>query len=314
MAYKKIDKEFCLTDESVNVYGYRLLTSGLEIERFKPAIGFLMHDRDRGIAVKWEDFRVDGDRLLARPVVNETLFPDLAKQIEDGFYAAASVGHIVALEVSDDPADKLEGQTSVTVKRWFPRECSIVDIPGNYNALAQLYDETDSVLHDLSDNCKPEPINNNMDKKTISASDLLLPDLTADSTIEQINQAIKDLTERAEKASALETELRELKESRQKEQVENIIKRGMDERRLTKELADRLKADYSKNPEGLKALVMTMPSQKSVRQTLSEGDVPERYRGKTFRDLYLSGEWETVRKDYPDLADKLRPHSPEHTA
>ena len=141
---KKVEKEFCLTDNSVNVYGYRLLTEGLELERFNPPIGYLMHERDKGVAVRWEDFRLDGDKLYAKPVINDRDFPQLAQLIEDGFYNAASVGHIVVLEWSDDEKMKIVGQSDVTVTKWFPRECSIVDIPGNYNAIAQLYDENDS--------------------------------------------------------------------------------------------------------------------------------------------------------------------------
>ena len=39
----KVGKEFLLTDDSVNCYGYRLLTSGLILEKFNPPIGFFMH-------------------------------------------------------------------------------------------------------------------------------------------------------------------------------------------------------------------------------------------------------------------------------
>lgn len=310
MAYKKIDKEFCLTDDSVNVYGYRLITSGLQIDRFKPAIGFLMHDRDKGVAVRWEDFRTEVGKLFAKPVVNESLFPDLAKQIEDGFYAAASVGHIVALETSDDPADRLEGQTSVTVKKWFPRECSIVDIPGNYNALAQLYDEGDGVLHDLSDNYKPDGtvppiIQNNMDKNVITVADLKLPNLSADATAEQINAAIADLSAKAERSTSLEKELNDLKAAHTKERVAAIVKAGMEVRKLTKELADKLEKDYAANPEGLQALVDSLPAQTMLAAQMTDG-VPEKYQGKTFNDLYLSGDWEEVKTKYPDLAKTLK--------
>ena len=174
MAYKKINKEFCLSDDSVNVYGYRLLTSGLLLERFKPAIGFLMHDRESGIAVRWEDIRTEGGKVFAKPVVNTTKFPNLYQEIEDGFYAAASVGHIVAVELTDDPKYKLEGQTGPTVTKWFPRECSIVDIPGNYNAIAKLYDDKDNVLRDLSDNFSLKH-KDNMDEKVFKVADLKLP-------------------------------------------------------------------------------------------------------------------------------------------
>jgi len=141
MSFKKINKEFCLTDDSVNCYGYRLLTAGLQLDKFKPAIGFFMHERNAGVAVKWVDFRTDGDKVFAKPLINQERYPNLAPQIEEGFYAAASVGNIVALEISNEENLKIEGQTGPTVTKWYPREVSIVDIPGNYNAVTQTEDD-----------------------------------------------------------------------------------------------------------------------------------------------------------------------------
>ena len=223
MAYKKIDKEFCLTDDSVNVYGYRLLTSGLRLERFTPPIGYLMHRREAGVAVRWEDFRTEGGCLYAKPVVNESAFPDLAQQIEDGFYSAASVGHIVALAIDQDDASRLEGQTGPTVTEWFPRECSIVDIPGNYNAIARLYDEADNLLHDLSDNTK---INKqDMDKATIDVAALGLPGLAADASVEQALRYIRDLASTAARVPALEKELADLRAATTAGKVQAIVEK-----------------------------------------------------------------------------------------
>jgi hypothetical protein len=306
MAFQKIDKEFCLTDNSVNVYGYRLLSEGCELERFNPAIGFLMHKRELGIAVRWEDFRREGDRIFAKPVVNSEVFPNLAQQIIDGFYSAVSVGRIVALDTSDDPADKIEGQTSVTVKRWFPRECSIVDIPGNYNALAQLYDESDSVIRDLADEFNSHLNINKMDKKTIQISDLKLPNLSDDSTLDHVNSAILDLLDKSGKHDALAQELRDLKEQGAKAEVNRILEKGLADRKLTKALSDKLAADYALNPQGLQALVDTLPAQTMVTGSFNEGDVPEKYAGKTFEDLYVSGELAEVKKNYPDYYKSLK--------
>ena len=302
MAYKKIDKEFCLTDDSVNVYGYRLLTSGLRLERFTPPIGYLMHRREAGVAVRWEDFRTEGGCLYAKPVVNESAFPDLAQQIEDGFYSAASVGHSGALAIDQDDASRLEGQTGPTVTEWFPRECSIVDIPGNYNAIARLYDEADNLLHDLSDNTK---INKqDMDKATIDVAALGLPGLAADASVEQALRYIRDLASTAARVPALEKELADLRAATTAGKVQAIVEKGLADRKLTVQLADKLKADYKDNPEGLQALVDTLPAQAVVTKELT--DIPAKYQGKTWRDLYLNGELEDVKRNYPDLYEQLK--------
>lgn len=193
---KKINIEFCLTDDSVNVYGYRLITAGLELDRFNPPIGFLMHNREQGVAVRWDDFRIADGKLFAKPIVNLVRFPDLADQIENGFYNAASVGHIVALEVSDDNQKKLEGQTGPTVLRWFPRECSIVDIPGNYSSIAKLYDEQDNVLHDLT----AQADNSQFMEMTLTPEQITLLNLADNATPEAFGTALANLKARADRA------------------------------------------------------------------------------------------------------------------
>lgn len=294
---KKVDKEFLLTDETVNCYGYRLLTSGLQLDRFEPPIGFFMHDREQGVAVKWEDLEIRDGALYGKPVVDEKRFPDLPQQIMEGFYAAASVGHIVALEMSDEPALKVEGQTGPTVTKWFPRECSIVDIPGNYNAVAQqnkLFDEGGNVLLDLTDNLKHQA----MDKKTIEVeklAELNLPNLAADATPEQALTVIRELADKAAKAESLEreltaskTELANLKEQAESEKVNALVEKALADHKINQATADKLKADYKGNAEGLKSLLDAMPQQSTISDKLKpEGAAV--FEGKTWDELDRAG-------------------------
>ena len=303
---KKIEKEFCITDDSVNVYGYRLLTSGFEIERFNPPIGFLMHERDKGVAVRWEDFRTESGKVFAKPVINDELFPQLAQQIEDGFYNAASVGHIVALDVSDEGKYKLEGQTGPTVLKWFCRECSIVDIPGNYNAIAQLYDESDNLLHDLSSNFITTGNMKNTDNTNtgvmVAIAALGLPDLKDDATAEDAVLAVKELVQRATDA---ENRLALVQDQLIASQIDGVLDTAIKERKITPATAEQLKADYKDNICGLKNLVEKLPAQSLISEQLKPC-IPEHLRGKTFNDLYISGELETVKRDFPELYEELR--------
>jgi hypothetical protein len=310
MAYKKIDEEFCLSDNSVNCYGYRLLTEGFQQASFRPAIGYLMHNRAGGVAVKWEDFRVEGDKLYAKPVINASTYPNLADEIEAGFYGAASVGHLVALEWTDDDAMKLAGQTGITVTKWFCRECSIVDIPGNFNALAMLYDDSGSMLMDLTDkriDNKPKNEQKNMDKLELTVAMLLSLNLMATSTQADAENALKDLVAKAKKADTLQTELDNLKATQKADAVKAIIAAGKIEGKLTNELAAKLEADYKDNPDGLKDLVAKMPKQTRVTGVAANlNDIPEEYRGKTYSELYLSGKLPALKASYPDYYEQLK--------
>lgn len=286
---KRINREFCLTDDSVNCYGYRLLTDGLELDRYRPPVGFLMHDRDRGVAVQWTDFRREGDALFATPIVNDTLFPDLAKQIEEGFINAASVGHIVALEISDDPTDKLPGQDGPTVRRWFPREVSLVDIPGNYNALGRLYDENDNVLHDLAAHLNN---NNHMNLKEI------FPDLLSDDEAE-VKVYLTALRDKAQRADALQKELDDLRAERDKADIKNLLDGAVSEHRISQQLADCLATDYAGKLEALRNLIGKMPAKKTVPQ----------HEPKKADDTLASLSWDEL--DKKGLLPRLKAENPD---
>lgn len=310
MALKKIEKEFCLTDNSVNCYGYRLLTEGFQQEKFNPAIGYLMHKREGGVAIKWEDFRVEGDKLYAKPVVNLSTYPNLADEIESGFYGAASVGHIIALEYTDDAAMMLAGQTGITVTKWFCRECSIVDIPGNFNAHAKLYADNDKMLMDLTDN----RINNNFPKPKDEMEQIVLTgamltglNLMAGATQPQAEKALADLIAKAKKADDLQTSLDTLLAEQTTASVKTIIAGGKKEGKLTNELAAKLEEDYKANPDGLKALVATLPKQTRVtgNDVADLSGVAEKYRGKTKQELYVSGQLESLKAECPDYYEQL---------
>lgn len=102
---KKAERSYVLSDSSVNEYGFRLLTSGYEIESFrKNPIGYYMHKREDGIVLKWEDLRIEEDQVLGVPVINlvNARGEQTLQEVENGFLNAASVGHIVVLEYSLD--------------------------------------------------------------------------------------------------------------------------------------------------------------------------------------------------------------------
>lgn len=299
---KKVEKEFCLTDNSVNVYGYRLLTEGLLLERFNPPIGYLMHDRDKGVAVRWEDFRFEGDKLYAKPVINDKDFPQLAQLIEDGFYNAASVGHIVVMGWSDEEKMMIDGQSDITVTKWFPRECSIVDIPGNYNAIAKLYDENDNVLHDLTDNLSS--INNH--KKESSMKKILLPllmaagfnDLNESSSEAMFEESIKQLIARADECQKAKNELESLKSKMMQDEVESILKEALDAHKITHQMAEKLRKTYAQSPQDLKDLLSCAePKQKVVVASESTSD----YARMSWDELDRAGKLALLKANDPEM-------------
>lgn len=148
-------KRIILSDSSLNRYGYRVLTSGMNIEAFKKnPVMLYMHFRDEGSPIwgnykaigHWEDIQIDGDELSAIPVFDKVddLSKEIAAKFDAGTLSAASVGiHIVA--TSSNKELLLPGQTRETVTECELMEASIVDIPANANAV-RLYDRTSSTI------------------------------------------------------------------------------------------------------------------------------------------------------------------------
>lgn len=302
---KKLSTPFCVSDDSVNCYGYRLLSSGFMPERYEPKIGFLMHNREEGVAVRWEDLRVEGDKIYATPVVNDVSFPKLLQEIEEGFYVGASVGHIVALEWSDDPEMKLAGQTGPTVTKWYCREISIVDIPGNYHALAKLYDENKNVLMDLSDRADNLFISDNMSEtKFLNTDDYAVLNLSADATAEQVSAALQSLADRAKRTEEAEKKYADLVAKHNQEKVEAIVAQALADGKMYPAMAEHLKKHYAEQPDALAELVATMPKQVNVKDLVGE-QLPAELVGKSYNDLFISGDLERVKKEYPNYYKKL---------
>jgi hypothetical protein len=311
--FKKIDKEFLLSDSSLNCYSFRLLTSGYQLADYKKnPIGYRMHNREDGVVVKWEDLRVDGDKVYGKPVINlsNAKGQQTVEEIENGFLNAASVGHLVALEISKDPKDYLEGQQGPTIKKWYNRECSLVDIPGNYNALTDLVDANDKPIN-LAD-FKIQKIN--MKQIILTAAQLaLIPNLKAEAEQADVDTAIANLVAEAAKVPGLTTDLAAANTAKQdavtalealqatsvKDNVTAQLDKAIAEKRITVEQKNLFATQYAEKPDDLKALLAVMKPFESVTTKTELTDAAKieltTLMAKTGKELWTSGGLERLK-------------------
>lgn len=152
---KKLDKRFVLTDDSLNSYGFRVLTAGGRLDRFKKnPVMLWMHFRDEGCQYwgeskpigHWEDIEVEDGVISAKPVFDlaDELSILICKKVEEGTINATSIG-LSVIATSKDASVLLPGQTRETVTEWELLEASFVDIPANANAV-RLYGPSDNIL------------------------------------------------------------------------------------------------------------------------------------------------------------------------
>lgn len=272
--FKKIDRQYVLSDSTINEYGFRLLTSGYQLDSFKKnPIGYYMHRREEGIVLKWDDLRVEDDKIVGTPVINlsNTKGQQICDEAENGFLNAASVGHIVVLEYSNDPDLMLPGQTGPTITRWYNKECSLVDIPGNCNALSRLYDAQENEIN-LVDIVPPvlktlQPDTFRKLKGTLQLEEgvdehtLVLK--VADLVVRTNDLELENETLRGERTS-LQQKVDELVSERNKAEVTAMLDRALEDKKLTVELRNQLATDYAVNPAGLKNLIAAMPAYRSI--------------------------------------------------
>lgn len=149
---------FIINDDSVlNSYGFRVLTSGINVKQYKknPLVLYL-HKKGRVYSSNEERFPIgkavklwkEGSLLYATVEFDEN--DDFAKRIESkvdgGFLNMASIG-VTPIEFSDKPKYILEGQNLKTVIKSDLEEISIVDFGSNPNALkVRLYDECNDII------------------------------------------------------------------------------------------------------------------------------------------------------------------------
>lgn len=265
--FKRIDKKFILSDSSVNVYGYRLLTSGFQLSQYqKNPIGYYMHRREEGIVLKWEDIAIEDDNVVGYPVINlahpkgEQLF----NEVSNGFLNAASVGHIVVLEHSNYPDLMLPGQTGPTITRWYNKECSLVDIPGNANALTTLYDAQENLLN-LSDISTTALLP--MGSITAIAQALALP---ANASPQLVHESVLQLQHnlsaartlcatQAQQLLELEQQLASIEAKASEAELQTILADATTKGKITQAAAQRLATDYATNIPALKELMATLP-------------------------------------------------------
>lgn len=241
-------KVFIVSDESINSYGFRVLTAGIDTSRFlKNPIGLFNHsdewmdDNYAGPIAKWSDLKIEGGQLLATAEfdIDDPKGKIIANKVDKGFLNAASIGFRV-IETSEDPELMLPGQRYATVTKCQLIEISIVYVPSNENAYC-LYDDNDKriELKDSSDLLKlkgfkpkaPAPqenLNLNM-KKVILAANLLglgklfglkAPQLETEQEVEftpeiqtELNNKLVELETLKAGKTTLETELADAKDT-----------------------------------------------------------------------------------------------------
>lgn len=205
---RAMPKKFILTDQTINNYGFIVLTSGIDLSRFTKNPVMLFDHCKEDILGRWDNIKVEGDQLTAESVFDEK-DPEamiMSGKVDQGFLNGTSIG-FEALEFELG----MPGFEDVPIcTKCILMECSLTPLPSNGNAI-RVFDREgklmakEDVLTVLSSNNKLNP------KIEIKMKDLKLfivaLSLAADSTDEQVLQAVKDSAANNKVLEAKKTEL-----------------------------------------------------------------------------------------------------------
>jgi HK97 family phage prohead protease len=247
MAKESSKTTFILSEESINSYGFRILTSGIDLTQFRKNPVMLWNHtrpwRDTEDVIlpigHWENLRVEEGKLLGDACfdMEDPFAAKIAGKVTRGVLKACSVG-IEVLEHSDASEHVVIGQTRSTVTRCRLREVSITDIPANANAVS-LYDEKGNMIELTAESvdCVIGMINNNSNKNEKNMKLIALKlGLNENATEAEILAKVQELQASQEKLTAKENEIAALKAAAQeaeKKTIEKLVNDAIVAKKLT---------------------------------------------------------------------------------
>lgn len=215
-------KAFILSDGAQrNSKGFRVALAGGRFERFD-ANPVMLYDHDTKLVIgRWENRRVEENRLVADPVfdLKDEFAAEKARKIGEGFLRGASIG-IIPLNL-----EEINGEFVMT--DWELLEASITPIPSDAGAV-RLYNEKSEVI--TFEQLKLSLTNTNKTTTTMDTTAILLTAATCDSlglsssyTAKQIELAV---SEKDAKIDKLTKDVKELKAKEVTTYLSQAVKDG----------------------------------------------------------------------------------------
>ena len=298
-----MSKRIRVSDQSLNVYGFRVLTSGIDTTDFlKNPIMLWNHNRGwRGVEDEvlpigvWKDLKIEGEEISAMPEIDtdDEFASRISKKFDKGHLRAASIG-IQILEWSDEPTMLVPGQTRPTVTKCKLREISIVDIPANKNAVV-LYD-VDGVLVDLSDDIAlqqlpilKQTVQTEMEDLKLLAVSLGLANT---ATLAEIQSRATALQALSVENAALKADLKTFKDAQadnRKAEIKSLLDKAVEENRVPQGQRGAYEKLFDADYDSAKSLLEALPKAVKLSEFPAGAKPGEAgkftYDGKTFSQL-----------------------------
>ena len=226
-----MSKRVRITNDSLNSYGTRVLTSGMDIEQYRrnPVLLY-MHERGNVIGFV-KDIQVENNEVTGELVFDEVteLSKRCKRQFEFGSLKMVSAG-LDIIEMSEDSQYLVVGQTSPTIVKSKLFEVSVVDIGANDDALVLKKDGKQITLGRDGECALPllntNPIKQEQMEQKKLALQLGLPET---ATEDEITAKLGELHAAQEENVRLKKEKEELTLA----SITTLVDRAIDEKRIS---------------------------------------------------------------------------------
>lgn len=224
-------KRVRISNDSLNSYGFRVLTSGLDVAQYnRNPVLLYMHERGNVVGYV-KDLKVENNEVTGELMFDcaSELSQRCKKQFEFGSLRMVSAG-LEIIEMSEDKDLLVAGQTRPTITKSKLFEVSIADVGANDDALV-LQRNGKMITLGRDGDCDLPLLNNNnkqkteeMENKTI-ALQLGLPETATDA---EISAKLTELNALKEQNVSLQKE----KESLTLVNITNLVTQAIAEKRL----------------------------------------------------------------------------------
>lgn len=259
----RTNKTFVLSDETVNTYGFKVITSGIDLRKFLKNPVMLRNHEGEAIGF-WENIRIEGNKLLADPVFSNTipLGIETAQKVKEGTLRAASIGIEEAVFTYDSKYKDVNAEKGAVINCVL-YEASIVELPSNENAIALLDNRGGRITGEY---CISEYIHLNLrtnkGKFKMTKETLSLLNLTEDADANDVHNAIVKLLTKQQR---LEQTNDQLTDQRNKEVIEGAISLG----KISFKQADQYKLLLKKDFENTFKLLQTIEPKVAIKKEIS---------------------------------------------
>ena len=279
-------KRVRISNESVNCYGFRVLTAGVNVEQYKRN-PVLLYMHERGNVVGYvNDLKVENDEITGELMFDcaSEQSERCQKQFEFGSLRMVSAG-LEIIETSEDPTMLVPGQTRPTITKSRLFEVSVADVGANDDAIV-LEKDGKRIMLSKDGTCGLPLIthNNNQSNKDMEQKVIALQlGLPETATENEINAKLAQLKAVEQENETLKAEKQKLTDAR----ITQLVDAAVAEKRLdTQHKEQFVKLGAQIGAEELEKTLQAMKPQVKLSAMLGhQGSAPESASEKTYTKL-----------------------------